>query len=88
MVKITYDREADALYISLRKTTVETELVGEGIALDYDESDQVTGIEILNAGKRLNELRKSRKDAKSHLSEIVEKMNVALKSSTAQNQQA
>ena len=82
MVKITYDREVDALYIRLRKTSVETEQVGEGIALDYDEEDQITGIEILNAGKRLDELRKSRKDAKSHLSEIVGKMNVALKSST------
>ena len=82
MVKISYDREVDALYISLRKATVETELVGEGIALDYDEAGQVTGIEILNAGKRLDELRKSRKDAKSHLSETVGKMNIALKSST------
>lgn len=82
VVKITYDREVDALYIRLRNITVETDLVGEGIALDYDEEGQVTGIEILNAGKRLDELRNSRTDAKSHLSELVGKMNVALKSST------
>ena len=55
MVKITYDREVDALYIRLKQTTVTTDLIGEGIALDYDEAGQIAGVEILDAKTRLDE---------------------------------
>ena len=55
MVKISYDCEVDALYIRLRETTVTTDLIAEGIALDYDEAGQIAGIEILNAKTRLDE---------------------------------
>ena len=55
MVKITYDREVDALYIRLKQTTVTTDLIAEGIALDYDEGGQIAGVEILDAKTRLDE---------------------------------
>lgn len=60
MVKISYDREVDALYIRLKETTVTTDRVEEGIALDYDASDRLAGIEILDAGKRLDSLEASK----------------------------
>jgi len=37
-MKITYDREVDALYIRFKETTVTTEHLAEGIAPDYDSS--------------------------------------------------
>ena len=55
MVKISYDREVDALYIRLKQTTVTTDLIAEGIALDYDEGGQIAGVEILDAKTRLDE---------------------------------
>lgn len=54
-MKISYDREVDALYIRLKETTVTTDRVEEGIALDYDASDRLAGIEILDARKRLDD---------------------------------
>ncbi len=54
MVKISYDHKVDALYIRLKDTTVTTDLIEEGIALDYDEAGQIAGVEILDAGKRLD----------------------------------
>jgi len=35
-MKITYDREVDALYIRFKETTVTTKHLAEGIAADYD----------------------------------------------------
>ena len=55
MTKITYDREVDALYIRLKQTSVTTDLIAEGVALDYDEGGQIAGVEILDAGKRLDD---------------------------------
>ena len=54
-MKITYDREVDALYIRFRETTVTTEHLAEGIAADYDADGRLAGIEILDAVKRLGE---------------------------------
>ena len=55
MVKISYDHKVDALYIRLKDTTVTTDLIGEGIALDYDEAGQIAGVEVLDAKTRLDE---------------------------------
>jgi uncharacterized protein YuzE len=52
-MRITYDPEADALYIRFRETTVTTEHVAEGIAADYDAEGNLAGIEILDAAERL-----------------------------------
>ena len=54
-MKITYDREADALYIRFKETTVTTKHLAEGIAADYDSSGLLAGIEILDAMKRLGD---------------------------------
>ena len=50
-MKITYDREADALYIRLRETSdhVEVTRVSEDVACDLDSEGCVAGIEILRA---------------------------------------
>jgi uncharacterized protein YuzE len=54
-MRITYDREVDALYIRLRETTVTTKHLAEGIAADYDAEGRLAGIEILDAVKRLGD---------------------------------
>ena len=46
-MKISYDREVNALYIYFEETTVTTKHLEDGIALDYDEADRLAGIEIL-----------------------------------------
>jgi uncharacterized protein YuzE len=51
-MRITYDSEVDALYIRFLETTVTTEHVAEGIAIDYNSDGQIAGIEILDAIKR------------------------------------
>lgn len=52
-MRITYDREVDALYIRFREATVTTKHIGEGLAADYDAEGHLAGIEILDAAKRL-----------------------------------
>lgn len=55
-MNVTYDREADALYIRLRDGDVaKTSDVEEGLALDYDNEGALIGIEILRASKRITE---------------------------------
>jgi len=54
-VKITYDPEVDALYIQFLDTTVTTEHLAEGIAVDYDAEGRLAGIEILDALKRFGD---------------------------------
>ena len=53
-MKITYDREVDALYIRFTETTVTTKHLERGIALDYDAANRLGGIEILDAAQRLD----------------------------------
>jgi uncharacterized protein YuzE len=54
-MKITYDREVDALYIRFKETTVTTKHLEEGISADYDADGRLAGIEILDAVKRLGD---------------------------------
>jgi len=54
-MKITYDREVDALYIRFKETTVTTKHLEDGIAADYDDKGLLAGIEILDAMKRLGD---------------------------------
>ena len=52
-MKLKVDREADALYLTLRDGPAsETEEVAPGIIIDYDEKGQVVGIEMLHLSKR------------------------------------
>ena len=53
-MRIHYDEKADALYWRLDDSRiVESREVQPGIILDYDEQDQVVGVEIFGVGKRV-----------------------------------
>ena len=54
-MKVSFDREVDALYIRFKETTVTTKHLDDGIALDYDAAVRLAGIEILDAMKRLDD---------------------------------
>jgi uncharacterized protein YuzE len=54
-MRITYDKEVDALRIIFRETTVTTKELGDGIALDFDSDGRIAGIEVLDAASRLGE---------------------------------
>ncbi len=52
-MKIHVDKEADALYLRLDDSAiVESEEVSPGVVLDYNESNEVVGVELLNLSKR------------------------------------
>lgn len=54
-MKIDYDPATDALYVRLSEhPIIESEQVKPGIVLDYDESGNVVGIEVLSASKNDN----------------------------------
>jgi uncharacterized protein YuzE len=56
-MKLKVDREADALYLRLDDSLiVESEEVSPGVVLDYNEQNQVVGVEILNLSKRAPKL--------------------------------
>jgi len=51
-MRITYDAEADALYIELRQlapATAECREIGEDLMVDYGPDGKLAGIEILDA---------------------------------------
>lgn len=52
---IRYDPEVDALNVIFRETTVTTRELTEGIVAEYDDREQLVGLEILDAGSRLDE---------------------------------
>ena len=52
-MKLTVDKEADALYLRLDDSgIVETEEVSPGVMLDFNESGDVVGVEMLYLSKR------------------------------------
>ncbi len=52
-MKLKVDREADALYLRLDDSKiVESEEVSPGIVLDFNDQNEVVGIEMLNLSKR------------------------------------
>jgi uncharacterized protein YuzE len=54
-MKVHFDEQADALYIRLDESDiVESEEVHPGVILDFDDRDQVVGIEILNVKNRID----------------------------------
>jgi len=52
-MKISYDREVDALSIIFADTTVTTQHLTEGIAADFDRDGRLVGLEILDASTRM-----------------------------------
>ena len=52
-MKLHVDKEADALYLRLDDSKiVESEEVSPGVVLDFNEAQQVVGIEMLNLSQR------------------------------------
>jgi uncharacterized protein YuzE len=53
-MKMHYDEKTDALYLRLDDSTiVESEEVQPGILLDFNEREQVVGVEILRVKERV-----------------------------------
>jgi uncharacterized protein YuzE len=53
-MRITYDPEADALYIELRQAMpTDSRDIEEGVTADLDPDGHVIGIEVLHVRKRL-----------------------------------
>ena len=56
-MKLHVDKEADALYLRLDASAIfESEEVSPGVVLDYNESNEVVGVEMLHLSKRTSEL--------------------------------
>jgi len=52
-MKLRVDREADALYLRLDDTEiVESVEVSPGVVLDYNDANEVVGVEMLHLSKR------------------------------------
>jgi uncharacterized protein YuzE len=52
MIKVTYDKEVDAKYVSIRSGKVhETKTINEWLFVDVDSEGSVLGIEILDSSK-------------------------------------
>jgi uncharacterized protein YuzE len=56
-MKITYDSEADALYVELRSAAQRhgSEDIEDGVVADFDAEGHIIGIEILDASERLTQ---------------------------------
>jgi len=54
-MKIKYDPKVDAAYISFKKRPIEvtTMRITEDIAVDFGPSEEIVGIEVLDASKHL-----------------------------------
>ena len=56
-MKLSVDKKADALYLRLDDSPiVESEEVSPGVVLDYNESNDVVGVEMLHLSKRSSNL--------------------------------
>jgi uncharacterized protein YuzE len=54
-MKVSYDQEADAIYIKLSDEQPESVIeVKEGVNLDVTSDDTIVGVELLNAGKKFS----------------------------------
>ena len=54
-MKVHIDEEADALYLRLDESKIiESEEVYPGIVLDFNEQNQLVGIEVLQLSSRIN----------------------------------
>jgi len=56
-MRLHVDKEADALYLRLDDSKIiESEEVSPGVVLDFNDRNQVVGIEMLNLSKRIPKL--------------------------------
>ena len=53
-MKIRYDQDIDAIYFQLHTTaSYDSDEIDEGIIIDYDQDDNVVGIEVLDFKQKL-----------------------------------
>ncbi len=53
-MRVHFDEEADAVYLRLDESqVVESEEVEPGVVLDFNQSEQVVGVEILRVKERV-----------------------------------
>jgi uncharacterized protein YuzE len=53
-MKMRYDKENDVLYIQLSENSIaESDSERAGIILDFDDEENIVGIEVLNASKKM-----------------------------------
>lgn len=65
-MKLQVDKGDDALYLRLGESDiVETEEVAPGVALDYNESGEVVGVEVLHLSRRSSEMKLSPLDTEA-----------------------
>ena len=56
-MKLTIDRESDALYLRLDDSRIiESEEVSPGVVLDYNDRNEVVGVEMLRLSQRSSTL--------------------------------
>ena len=56
-MNLKVDKEADALYLRLDDSPIlESEEVSPGVVLDYNESNEVVGVEMLHLSRRSSTL--------------------------------
>ena len=56
-MKLNVDKEADALYLRLDDSTiVDSAEVSPGVVLDYNESNEVVGVELHDLSKRASKV--------------------------------
>jgi len=57
-MRLHVDKKADALYLRLDDSRIiESEEVAPGVILDYDDKDEVVGVEMLHLSKRTPNLK-------------------------------
>ncbi len=53
-MKVKYDKENDVLYIQLSNNSIaESDSEKPGIIIDYDDRENIVGIEVLNASQKM-----------------------------------
>lgn len=54
-MKIEYDQQADAIYIQIQEKEVAfSKEIEDGVIIDFDDSSNVIGFEVLNASKKFD----------------------------------
>ncbi len=54
-MKIEYSKEADAIYVYFKEEFVaKSKEIEDGVVIDFDEKDQLIGIEVLDVSQRFN----------------------------------
>ncbi len=54
-MKIEYSKEADALYVYFKEEFVaKSKEIEDGVVIDFDEKNQLIGIEVLDVSKRFS----------------------------------